>query len=278
MANIYAMSDIHGHYKELQNSLKLFDLKTNPCDKLIFVGDYVDNGEYSYEVLNKIMELENQYSQQVIVLLGNHDEWLCDWLFHDYSDLASYATGFGNETVRSFIDLNTYLKLTKNISSNLLLSFDEIASEINGVLRNELLQNSKYQALIKWLMKKYKEPRFYETDSQIFVHAGIDEEAEEFWQWGTPEETFTGKYPVTKGKFYKYIISGHVHSDEVAMNVDYLGKVFWDTQSHFFIDGNTGKSGIVPVLVYDTEHKSYSSFEKSEDGTWRKIRITQEHD
>lgn len=114
---------------------------------------------------------------------------------------------------------------------------------------------------------------YFETESQIFVHAGIDEESGDLWKWGTLPETFTGKYPPTTGRFFKDIISGHVYSDEVARDRSYLGKVFWDEKSHFFIDGNTGKSLIVPVLVYDVETNGYYSFEKEKDQTWKQYRI-----
>ena len=38
---------------------------------------------------------------------------------------------------------------------------------------------------IKWIGSL---PVFHETEEQIFVHAGVDEEAEEYWKWGTGDE------------------------------------------------------------------------------------------
>lgn len=121
-------------------------------------------------------------------------------------------------------------------------------------------------ALINWLKGL---PFYYETDTQIFVHAGIDEEAEELWKWGSEDYYFCSKYPHTTGKFFKDIIAGHVSTSEISGNADYHN-VFWDKQSHFYIDGNTRVSKTIPVLKYDTASGKYSSFKKikQDDGSF----------
>lgn len=128
-------------------------------------------------------------------------------------------------------------------------------------------------ALINWLKGL---PFYYETDTQIFVHAGIDEEAEELWKWGSEDYYFCSKYPHTTGKFFKDIIAGHVSTSEISGNADYHN-VFWDKQSHFYIDGNTRVSKTIPVLKYDTASGKYSSFKKikQDDGSlvWREYAI-----
>lgn len=44
--------------------------------------------------------------------------------------------------------------------------------------------------LIKWLRSP---PYYYKIETQIFVQAGVDEEAGEWWETGTPNYTFVGK-------------------------------------------------------------------------------------
>jgi len=128
-------------------------------------------------------------------------------------------------------------------------------------------------AVINWLKGL---PFYYETDSQIFVHAGIDEEAEEYWKWGSEDYYFCCKYPHTTGKFYKVIIAGHVSTSEISGKADYH-KVYWDKQSHFYIDGTVHVSKTIPVLKYDTVSGKYSSFEKikQKDGSfvWQEYTI-----
>ncbi|WP_300381093.1 metallophosphoesterase [Clostridium sp.] len=120
--------------------------------------------------------------------------------------------------------------------------------------------------IIDWLKSL---PFYYETDIQIFVHAGIDEETGEYWKWGTENHSFCSKYPHTIGKFYKDIIAGHIFTSEITRDENYH-KVYWDKKNHFYIDGETEKSKFIPLLKYDTITKRYSSFEKilKEDNTF----------
>lgn len=127
-------------------------------------------------------------------------------------------------------------------------------------------------AMINWLKAL---PFHFETDSQIYVHAGIDEEAGEFWKWGSEDYYFCSKYPYTIGKFEKDIIAGHIGTSTITGDENYH-KVFWDKQSHFYIDGTTELSKILPLLKYDTNTKRYSSFEKvtDENGLVRWVEYT----
>lgn len=46
-----------------------------------------------------------------------------------------------------------------------------------------------------------KLPLYYETQNLIFVHAGVDEEAGEWWNIGTDDYTFLNKYPPNERLF-----------------------------------------------------------------------------
>ncbi|HHK6753863.1 TPA: serine/threonine protein phosphatase, partial [Streptococcus pneumoniae] len=108
-----------------------------------------------------------------------------------------------------------------------------------------------------WFKKRYRDKRYYETDTQIFVHAGIDEEAGMLWKELTSSKIFTNKFPITTGRFHKAIISGHIASWEVAKDRRYLGKIYYDSKSHYLIDGDVTNSKTIPVLCYDTITQKY---------------------
>lgn len=263
MSKIYVMSDIHGCYDALMKSLEYIELK--PADLIVFLGDYVDDGNASFSVLQEVMKLEKQYPNQVITLLGNHDEWLIEWLFDSETIYSFPGIDAINETIMSFFDeaeQQTIIDKIKLYSSN-----NEKLEQLNNLLHETIMNSEKYKETINWLKVKNNKKRYFETDKQIFVHAGVDEEAEEYWKQGTEDYVFTGKYPATKGKFYKDIISGHIYSHEVADNQNYLGFVYWDEANNYFIDGHTTESNIVPVLRYDTETLKYS-FLNPLNGDW----------
>lgn len=111
-------------------------------------------------------------------------------------------------------------------------------------------------------------PLFYETDTHIFVHAGIDEEAGEFWKVGTEDYYFHSKVPASFGPFPKTIVAGHVGTFKMCGE----NRVYWDGEAHYYLDGSTERSGVVPVLKYDSETGRHTTFtpETAPDGstTW----------
>lgn len=236
MAKIYAISDIHGYLDEFIKALNKVEL-SDKDNRLILLGDYIDNGSKSFQVLSKIIELEEVYSGQIITLFGNHEEWFYDWLIPE----TPTASAFG-ETIQSFFSPEELKEILVSNPNNF-----EIA------IRNAIKTKTKF---IDWFKERYKDKRYYETDNQIFVHAGIEEEAGDLWEELTSPETFTNKFPVTTGTFIKDVISGHIASHQVARDDSYLGKVYYN-QNHYFIDGDVNHSKTIPVLCYDTITKKY---------------------
>ncbi|MEQ8470265.1 MAG: metallophosphoesterase family protein [Marinoscillum sp.] len=70
------ISDIHGCYSTLQSLISKISLTDN--DQLIFLGDYINKGPSSKEVLDYIIRLSSDYN--VYPALGNHDKMLLDYL------------------------------------------------------------------------------------------------------------------------------------------------------------------------------------------------------
>lgn len=240
MAKLYAISDIHGYLDEFRDALNKVNLNDKD-NRLFLLGDYLDNGLQSFQVISKIIELEEVYPNQIITLLGNHEEWFYDWLILDKPTASAFP-----ETIKSFFSPE---KLNYIFKSN--------ANNFETDVRNEIKNNIKFNPFINWFKKRYRDERYYETETQIFVHAGIDEEAENLWKELTSSEIFTNKFLITTGRFHKAIISGHIASWEVAKDRRYLGKIYYDSKSHYFIDGDVTNSKTIPVLYYDTITQKY---------------------
>lgn len=119
-------------------------------------------------------------------------------------------------------------------------------------------------------------PRYYTEGNTIFVHAGIDEEAEDLWMWGTDDFTFTEKYPAQTGSFYKdlKIVAGHVGTAEISGNHQFHD-IYYDGKSHYYIDGTVLYSGILPVIKVDTENNKY--YRVTETGDFMILPYDEEH-
>ena len=125
------------------------------------------------------------------------------------------------------------------------------------------------KAMARWVSSL---PLYYETDSQIFVHAGIDEEAGDLWRVGTPSEWFTHCFPPQTGKWddgedtkprSKDIVAGHVSTMNESLGGRGWGRcVYWDGENHFYLDGACEQSGVIPVLEYDCDSKTYFAWDE----------------
>ena len=95
-------------------------------------------------------------------------------------------------------------------------------------------------------------------DEVVFCHAGVDEEAEEYWEQGTSDYWYIEKFPPSKGQFCINIVAGHVSTTSLYLANDFRFQgIYYDGYSHYYIDGDVLKNGIVPVIMYDTGMKKF---------------------
>jgi serine/threonine protein phosphatase 1 len=93
---IIAVGDIHGCINSLRALLAKLDLR--PDDQLVFLGDYIDRGPASKEVVTALIALGERYTCQF--LMGNHEQMYLDYLETGDSDLW-YSNG-GSTTLQSY--------------------------------------------------------------------------------------------------------------------------------------------------------------------------------
>ena len=90
----YVIGDIHGCLRPLQRLLD--KITPQPGDEVIFIGDYIDRGPQSREVVEHLLGL----SYRCVFLLGNHEKMLLDYL--DGKDEGLFLANGGLETIKSY--------------------------------------------------------------------------------------------------------------------------------------------------------------------------------
>jgi serine/threonine protein phosphatase 1 len=99
MGRLFAISDIHGCFKPFYE-LIVNTIKLTKSDQLILLGDYIDRGDQSKEVIDFIIDLtEEEFN--VTPLAGNHEVMLTD-SYYDPDVLPLWLMNSGMSTLESF--------------------------------------------------------------------------------------------------------------------------------------------------------------------------------
>ena len=173
MKKIYAIGDIHGCYDQLLALLKKIPINYQQ-DTLVFMGDYIDRGPKSVEVVDFLIKLKKRIPG-IIFLKGNHEDMLGKYL--DGTDRFTYLLNGGQQTLDSYLSRST---------------------------------NTGKHPIPPGHMDFFKSLRLvYETDDYIFVHAGLrpkvslDSQEPEDMLW------IRDKFLQSRYDFGKPVIFGH---------------------------------------------------------------------
>jgi serine/threonine protein phosphatase 1 len=155
-ALIYAIGDVHGRADLLDALLTRIDEDVRQEDlrpTVVFMGDYIDRGPNSAQVVDRVLALHTRSDLQVIALKGNHEELLLRYL--NEPDLGPRWSEYGGgATLMSY-----------GVRPPLHRSDAEGWSQAHEAFRAALPQAH---------LKFYKDLRLsFEAGDYVFVHAGV---------------------------------------------------------------------------------------------------------
>jgi serine/threonine-protein phosphatase PP1 catalytic subunit len=85
---IYVVGDIHGNLLDL---IRIFSLaKTPPLSRFLFLGDYVDRGSCSVEVVCLLYAFQLMYPEHVYMIRGNHEFESINATYGFYDEVVNY--------------------------------------------------------------------------------------------------------------------------------------------------------------------------------------------
>ena len=114
MTRYIAITDIHGEVEKLNNLLS--KIKTKPDDIFVFMGDYIDRGAYSKEVVDRVIEQSNTH--KCVYLIGSHEYAMLHSREDDYYRFLFENYG-GPATARSYGGFENILKIHADFYKNL---------------------------------------------------------------------------------------------------------------------------------------------------------------
>ena len=94
-----AIGDIHGCVHTLRQMLEL--LCPEPKDRIIFLGDYVDRGPFSAEVIEELLSFGMMFPKTVF-LKGNHEDMMLRCISGEEEWVDSFVLNGGLQTIESY--------------------------------------------------------------------------------------------------------------------------------------------------------------------------------
>jgi diadenosine tetraphosphatase ApaH/serine/threonine PP2A family protein phosphatase len=134
LENLAVVSDLHGDSRSLYRILSEIDHErflSNPMNKLVFLGDYVDRGSDSAGVMYCVCYLKSRYPDSVVLMRGNH-EAPAEFPFssHDLSYRMQERFGSrGRDVYNKLLSLFRLLTLATVIERRLLLVHGGLPTE-----------------------------------------------------------------------------------------------------------------------------------------------------
>jgi len=176
-SRIVAVGDLHGGYDSLRSVLAESGLVGNDhrwqsedaC--LVLLGDLVDRGERTRELLDYVMELESQADGRLYMVIGNHEimNVVGDLRYVTAAEIAAFA---GDETKKqrqkgynAFAKSRAARQMDRGKRKD---AFDEEFPPGWFAHRQAFSPDGEYGA---WILSK---PVLLELDGTLFVHGGVE--------------------------------------------------------------------------------------------------------
>jgi serine/threonine protein phosphatase 1 len=140
---IFAIGDIHGCYDKLRRLMERLPYDPKQ-DTLVFLGDYIDRGTRSRDVLSYLCQLRAE-SPNVIMLIGNHEYLMLEYHRTGDPELLPFLRHLGIDA-----------------------TFDSYGVNNPQSLQKMLFLPEEHRQLLQALLP------YWETEDYIFVHAGLE--------------------------------------------------------------------------------------------------------
>ena len=106
----------------------------NPSLKYVFLGDYIDRGEFSLEVVTILLSAYCSYPNNIILLRGNHEFLNMSSNSSNFKDeILDHPAGYSPELFEKFHDVFAYLPYAAVINNNIFCVHGGLSNKLNSL-------------------------------------------------------------------------------------------------------------------------------------------------
>lgn len=178
MEKIYAIGDIHGRFDKLRALMDKIDIDYG-TDILVFLGDYIDRGPQSFEVVDYLIDLK-KLQPKTIFLKGNHEE-----MFEKYvsgEDRMTYLFNGGQQTLDSYMsrprkpDVPLIPPEHLEFFNSLRLYYETMNYIfVHAGLKKKVPLDKQMPEDLLWIRKKFIESKYDYGKMVVFGHTPLPE-------------------------------------------------------------------------------------------------------
>lgn len=171
LENLAVISDLHGDSKSLFRILSEIDYErflSNPINKLVFLGDYVDRGSDSVGVMYVVCYLKGTYRDSVVLMRGNHEAPVeFPFSSHDLPyEIEERFGSRGKEVYENLLSMFKLLTLATVVRQRLLLVHGGLPTEDAAIATfTESIANAQENYVQSRVLEEllWNDPRKIET-------------------------------------------------------------------------------------------------------------------
>lgn len=163
---IYVCGDIHGQYGDLLQLFKLGGLPSK--SKYLFLGDYVDRGDNSIEVVMLLMCYKILYPNNIFMIRGNHE---CETVNRMYGFYDECKNRYNLIIWKKMNQVLTHLPIAAMIDKHIFCIHGGLSpqmkfvEQINNLERGKKIPDSGILCDVTW-----SDPAFDENQKEKWMH------------------------------------------------------------------------------------------------------------
>lgn len=199
MSKTYVIADLHGRFDLLLKAFEIIEkeIRLDDGDKIVTLGDYVDRGPQSRQIIQFLRGFQNggaAYPEKLVCLRGNHEAMMLEVLENPLPSKVQWWLGNGGGAT--------------------LISY--------GHPTNAPFDGSHVDANdLAWLLSL---PVVYLDEHRVFVHAGVERsrplvrqsEHEMMWRiYKGSSNDFEGGYQPHPDEPMRHVVHGHHQHNDV---------------------------------------------------------------